>query len=173
MKGPASFACTDDKDMSRVLVIDSAYRPILAINHRKAFCMVYSGRAEIMEVYEDRFLKYPEPINIPAVIRIKYVDTLHVKSKNPSRKAILLRDGYTCVYCGRWLSHKNSTIDHVMPKSRGGKNTWENLVCSCESCNLKKGDRTPEEAGMKISTDLSHKVADWKRDPEPEWSIYL
>lgn len=173
MKGPASYACTDTDDMSRVLVVDSAYRPILAINHRKAFCMIYSGRAELMEVYKDRFLKYPEPINIPAVIRIKYVDTLHVNNRNPSRKAILLRDGYTCVYCGRWLSHKHATIDHVMPKSRGGKNTWDNLVCSCEACNLKKGDRTPEECNMILNTDLTPQPIDWKRNPEPEWKAYL
>lgn len=84
----------------------------------------------------------------PSIIRLKSYIRLPYKNINLTRKNILRRDGHKCAYCGR--SDLSFTVDHILPKARGGKDTWENLVTACLICNNKKGNRTPEEAGMPL-----------------------
>jgi 5-methylcytosine-specific restriction endonuclease McrA len=106
------------------------------------------GKAEIVkneevEVVRSEKLAYPKPL----IIRLLNYIKSKIKTFKVNRNRIYKRDNHECAYCG---SKKQLTIDHIIPKSRGGKNTWNNLISSCLSCNLKKGDRTPDEAGMPL-----------------------
>jgi 5-methylcytosine-specific restriction endonuclease McrA len=90
---------------------------------------------------------------VPKVLRLfKTLSHVYGRRLQWSRNNIYIRDNYTCQYCGDHLHESKVTIDHVMPQSRGGKNTWENTVCSCYACNNAKADRTPEEAKLKLKT---------------------
>lgn len=133
-----------------VLVLNADYSPINMASLKKGYNLIYKNKAEVLAT------ELNHPMNIdcdsiprPVVIRLfKYV-VLPYKKLNLSKQNILKRDKHTCVYCG---STKNLTLDHLLPKSRGGQNTWTNLVCACFPCNHRKGARTPEEAGMVINS---------------------
>ena len=129
-----------------ILVLNADFLPINVTSFKKAFKLVYKGKAEVLES-DGEVHTYREVFDKPSVIRLTtYVPVPHRKVPM-SRDNVFKRDDYTCAYCG---SHRNLTVDHVMPKSRGGGNSWENLITSCFNCNSKKGDRTPSEAGMKL-----------------------
>jgi len=103
------------------------------------------GKAQEVEHW-DSFLN--ENISTPAVIRLNYYVAVPYKELPFNKKNILIRDNYTCQYCGKKCH--DLTLDHVLPKSRGGDYSWENIVAACKECNQKKADRTPKEAGMKL-----------------------
>ena len=133
----------------RVLVLNANYEPLGVCTVRRAIVMVIGGRAEMIEPYPDQYIhtvkvKYPAP----SILRLYYFINLHKKDITLTKGNILRRDGHRCQYCGK--KGKKMTIDHVIPKKRGGKDKWENLVCACPSCNAKKGDKIPEEAGMRL-----------------------
>jgi 5-methylcytosine-specific restriction endonuclease McrA len=90
-------------------------------------------------------------LRVPTVIRLLEYRRIPHQTRALSRKNILLRDRYTCQYCHRVLPTSELTLDHVIPRSRAGESAWENLVACCHHCNNKKGNRTPEEAGMKLA----------------------
>lgn len=132
----------------KVLVLNNDYTPVSVTDIVRGFKLVYKGKAEIVEHDEDNPIVTEQKIyKRPSVIRLLTYVVLPFKKLSPSRDNIFRRDAHACVYCD---SKKNLTIDHVMPRSRGGGNTWENLVTCCTKCNGKKGDRTPEESGMKM-----------------------
>ena len=129
------------------LKLDAAWRPIEIIPAEKGFSMVYTGRAQSVENYTHgpcaRFL-------FPSVIVLKkYVQKRRV-TMSPTRKNIYWRDKYTCQYCSGQFKHKDLSLDHVIPKSRGGDRGWLNLVACCHCCNQKKGNKTPLEASMQL-----------------------
>ena len=111
--------------------------------------MVFLDRAEIIETLDgQRVRSVSTSIAVPSVVRLgAYIRVPH-KRIMLSRKNIIKRDGGVCQYCGRKASPM--TVDHVVPKNMGGKDTWENLVAACAICNNRKGQRTPEQAGMKL-----------------------
>lgn len=131
--------------MSNVLVLNYDYTPLNVTSVRRGFVLVDKGKAEIVKSDSNPitggFKQYVRPLIIRLLNFIKY----HTKNIRPSRNRIYKRDGNECVYCG---SKKDLTLDHVIPKSRGGNNEWTNLVTSCFKCNLKKANKTPEEAKM-------------------------
>ncbi len=130
------------------VVLNAGFEPLSVISWKKAIQLVFLGRAEIIETYQKVILTINNSFPRPKVIRLfKYIH-LFFKPKILafSRKNIILRDEF-CQYCG---STDNLTIDHVIPKSRGGTNTWENVVAACFKCNNKKGSKTPEEAGLSL-----------------------
>lgn len=135
----------------KVLILNQSYEPLSVVTAQKAIVLIYLGKAEIIEKHPTLMIhsilvSYP----YPSIIRLcKYV---YIPRKRVilSRKNILRRDGYRCQYCGE--KSPPLTVDHVIPKKLGGPDTWENLVCACFKCNNKKGDRTPEMAGMKLKT---------------------
>ena len=132
----------------QVLVLNNDYTPVSVTDMVRGFKLVYKGKAEIVEHDETNPIVTDHKVyKRPSVIRLLNYVVLPFKKLKPTRDNIFRRDGHTCVYCE---SKKNLTIDHVMPRSRGGENTWENLATCCTKCNGKKGDRTPEEAGMKL-----------------------
>lgn len=131
------------------LKLDAAWRPIEIIPAERGFSMVYSGRAQSVEEYTHgpcaRFL-FPSVIVLKNYIRKKRIGL------NPTRKNIYWRDKYTCQYCANKFTYKKLTLDHVIPKSRGGGKGWLNLVTACDCCNQKKANKTPSEAGMELIT---------------------
>ncbi len=130
-----------------ILVLNSDYLPINITDFRKAFNLVYKGKAEVIVDVEDIINTMDKQFKKPSVIRLTYHVNVPYRKVVLSKENIFKRDGHKCVYCE---SKYQLTIDHVYPKSRGGKDTWDNLISSCFRCNSRKGDRTPEEAGMKL-----------------------
>jgi 5-methylcytosine-specific restriction endonuclease McrA len=117
---------------------------------KQAFKLIFSDKAEVVRAFKDKVVKtVNRAFNIPAVIRLlgKFKLKFNVRL---TRKNILIRDKFRCKYCGREGTTNTLTLDHIIPRSRGGKFSWQNIVSSCLECNAKKGDRTPEEAGMRI-----------------------
>lgn len=136
------------------LKLNADYTPISVVSWQEAVGLWYIGKAEMVEEYPDVKLRSPSiVVPCPSVIRLK--DYVKRRSNSPvySRANLFTRDNYTCQYCGQGFTDEDLTVDHISPKSRGGKRTWDNTTTSCFPCNSKKGDRTPEEAGMKL---LSH-----------------
>jgi 5-methylcytosine-specific restriction endonuclease McrA len=131
--------------MDKVLVLNSDYSPMNVTSIKRGFKLVFKGKAEIVKSYDLPLQSEGVVFDRPCVIRLlKYVK-YGVNKIRVSRARIYRRDGYECVYCG---SKRRLTIDHVIPRSRGGDNSWKNLVTCCHPCNLYKADRTPQEVGL-------------------------
>ncbi|MCX6118282.1 MAG: HNH endonuclease [Proteobacteria bacterium] len=138
--------------MARTLVLNAAYEPIHLVSWEKAMCLVFTSKAEIVAEYDSLIRSVSQIFKMPSVVRLKkYVKTFR-KTMNArcTRKNILMRDRFNCQYCGQNCSVATVTIDHVFPRSRGGKTTWDNVVAACHPCNRKKADRTPSEASMPL-----------------------
>lgn len=134
----------------RVLVLDSFYRPIGVRSWQRAVCMLYTGAAEMVEEYDDVLRSPSLTMKMPCVVRVLRKTKSKKQSIKFSRQNVLCRDGSQCQYCGGTFEAEDLNYDHVLPRSRGGKTNWENVVTSCYPCNGKKGNRTPEEAGMAL-----------------------
>lgn len=134
---------------SRVLVLNAGYEPINVCTVRRAAVLVLKDRAEVLERGEGALRSERLTMPRPCVIRlVRYVRIPRdVHRRKITRKAVLARDAWTCQYCGR-EAHSGLTVDHVVPRSRGGESVWENIVASCAPCNRKKGNRLPREAKM-------------------------
>jgi 5-methylcytosine-specific restriction endonuclease McrA len=132
-----------------VLLLNQNFEPLSVCSARRAFVLVFLGKAEIVEPCDGLQIHSVQvSFSLPSVVRLgSYVCVPH-KRILLSRKNILTRDGHRCMYCG--TTEGRMTIDHVVPRLRGGKDTWENLVCACHRCNNVKGDRTPTEARMAL-----------------------
>ncbi len=137
--------------MYSTLLLNATYEPLKVISWQRAVVMWFADKVEIVEEYEDFDLKSMSiTMKCPAVVRLlSYVRGNSHKVKF-SRVNVFARDQFTCQYCLTQPGTSNLTYDHVMPRSRGGKTVWENIVTCCLACNSKKADRTPEEAGMKL-----------------------
>lgn len=116
-------------------------------------CLDLGERVEVLEYYERTIRTAHAEFPLPAVIRVP--GWLHRLPQvvPPTRRNVLLRDGFECCYCGRPGTSAELTIDHVQPRSRGGRTSWSNVVTACAPCNRRKGDRTPAEAGMPLSEE--------------------
>jgi 5-methylcytosine-specific restriction endonuclease McrA len=134
--------------MDKVLVLNSDYTPLNVTSIRRGFILVIKGKAEVLRQDADNIVTSIGEFVRPLIIRLLSYVRFKTKPVKLNRKRIFKRDNNECVYCG---SKRNLTIDHIIPRSRGGKNTWSNLVTCCSNCNLKKGNRTPEEASMRMN----------------------
>lgn len=137
----------------RVLVLNASYEPINVCTVRRATVLLLKSRAEMLERGRGSLHSERLELDRPCVIRlVRYVRVPRdVHRRKITRKAVLARDSYTCQYCGREAA-AGLTVDHVIPRSRGGRSEWENIVASCAPCNRKKGSRLPREARMHPST---------------------
>ncbi|MFC1691943.1 HNH endonuclease [Candidatus Latescibacterota bacterium] len=134
---------------SAVLLLNNNFEPITTCTARRAIVMVWTGKAEIIECTGLYVHSVSMRVDIPSIIRLLiYVNIAHRWDVQLTKQNILKRDRKTCQYCGR--TEGPMTVDHVIPRSHGGSEAWENLVCACSSCNNRKGDRTPHEAEMKL-----------------------
>jgi len=132
----------------KTLVLNSAYQPINVTSLYRAFKLVYLGKAVIIEHDIKNPIKTGESeFKRPTVIKLNRYIYVNIKQTNLNRKNIFIRDNHKCLYCG---SSKDLTIDHVIPKSKGGKNTWENLATCCKTCNSKKDDYLLSEIDMQL-----------------------
>lgn len=137
--------------MESVLLLNATYEPLNVVSTRRAIVLVIMDKAEIVESSDGYIRSESLSLPQPVVIRlVYYVQVPHQDNVALSRRALFNRDEWTCQYCGRRFPKSQLTIDHVYPRSRGGKTTWDNVVCACQKCNTTKGDRTPQEAGMRL-----------------------
>ena len=172
-------ALSDESSLSLpVLVLNRGYQPVRVTSARDALAMLFVGRAFALDAsYEphtfdawvangsgDHAIGTTQgALFLPRVILLKIYSRVPRTPLRLSRRNLLLRDSYTCQYCARTPSVRDLNLDHVMPRSRGGGTTWENLVVSCRRCNLDKGNRTPREAGLRLL----------KTPKRPTWSVLV
>jgi 5-methylcytosine-specific restriction endonuclease McrA len=152
---------------SVVLLLNADYEPLNVCDLRRAFRLVFGSKAEVI-AYDHTQIRTPRQVlRAPSVIRLQY----RIQRPRPrvrlSRREVFVRDGHACQYCGR-QAHQ-LTLDHVVPRHRGGTHSWENLVAACGECNHRKGGRLPEEAGM----HLRHAPREPRCDARTLYSSYL
>ncbi|MEA2641988.1 MAG: hypothetical protein QOF51_3382 [Chloroflexota bacterium] len=134
--------------MTQVLVLNQNYEPLNVCNARRAIVLIDGGKAEVLEVDGIAYRSPSRTVRIPSVIRLNHLIRRPRPRVRLTRREIFLRDQHTCQYCGS--KGKELTLDHVMPKHRGGRHAWENLVSACRTCNHHKGGKTVEEAKMAL-----------------------
>ena len=135
--------------MQQVLVLNASYEPLNVTTVRRAHVLVFKGKAEVIEELDQPLRSATVAFPRPHVIRlVQYVRVPRTLQRKISRRALFARDGWRCMYCG--MTGGKLTLDHVVPRSRGGDSVWENVVTSCAPCNLKKGNRLPEEVEMHL-----------------------
>jgi 5-methylcytosine-specific restriction endonuclease McrA len=197
-----------------VLVLNKFYMAVHVVSVRRAFCLLFKNLAEVITVDDGRYAsfnfaswrevslmraRYREvdddfirtvhfEIQVPRIIRLLRYDRMPRQMVKFNRRNLFARDGNRCQYCGKKHSTGELSLDHVVPRSRGGRATWHNIVCACLRCNVRKGGRTPREAGMNLirepveprtspvlSLKLSHrKYKSWNAFLENAcWSIEL
>ncbi len=164
----------------RVLVLNRFYMPVHVVTFRRGIVLLYRELAEVIHVEDGQYFNYDFSawlemsefmaaedeahedrdfvtavnfvVEVPRVIRLFTYDKVPRQTLRFNRRNLFARDNYCCQFCNKQLPPSQLSFDHVIPRSRGGKTTWENVVCSCLKCNGRKGNRTPEEAGMKLAT---------------------
>ena len=135
--------------MQQVLVLNASYEPLNVCSVRRAHVLVWKGKAEIIESLPKGLRSATDTYVWPHVIRlVQYVRVPRAIQRKISRRALFARDGWRCAYCG--TASSRLTLDHVVPRSKGGESIWENVVAACAPCNHRKGDRTVEEARMEL-----------------------
>jgi len=163
---------------ANVLVLNRLYLAIRVVNVKRAFSLLERDLAEVVTVEDGKYLNYDfagwreasefkkrfeedrhdwmrtvrTAIAVPRIIRLLGYDKIPKQDVKFNRRNLYARDGNRCQYCGRRFTTAELSLDHVIPRSRDGRSTWENIVCACLKCNVRKGGRTPEEAGMKLIT---------------------
>jgi 5-methylcytosine-specific restriction endonuclease McrA len=171
--------------MAEVLLLNASYEPLAVITRRRAVSLLLKGRVEAACSETVEIQGAANPLPIPTVIRLRRYVNVPQRRARWSKRAILQRDKYTCVYCGlrpgdsqrgEIVTRRSFTIDHILPASRGGKNSWGNTVCACAACNQRKGNRTPHEANMKLLWEpktprVNYLVA--SGEMPATWKIYL
>lgn len=131
-------------------MLNQNYEPLTICNVRRAIVMSYLGKAEVVHTVNGKEIRSVyKTFGYPSIIKLAFFVRIPFKKIILSRKNILRRDGHRCQYCS---VSQNLTVDHVIPRSKGGEDTWENLVAACVKCNNKKGDRSPEQARMSLLT---------------------
>lgn len=134
--------------MNRVLLLNATFEPLCALSARRAVVLLLKGKAEVLEGDGAAYRSERLTIPVPSVIRLNYyVRVPYYGRANLSRRAVFARDGNKCQYCGG----RAETVDHLIPRSRGGPHTWENVVAACKRCNTMKRDSLPEDAGLKLA----------------------
>jgi len=162
--------------MTNVLVLNFSYESLGVTTFERAVRLLFAGKAE-MVAPSDREIASPSfAMRLPSIVRMLYYIKRPRARVGLTKKNVLLRDDYACQYCG--TRERTMTVDHVLPKSRGGADAWENLACACVRCNGRKNDRTPAEAGMTLRRKPREpRFIPWltiKRNTMPaEWGKYL
>ena len=168
-----------------ILLLNASYEPLSVVTQKRALSLILKGRVDAACDEAVEIQGVSRRLQIPRVIRLRRYVNVPRRGVRWSRKAVLQRDQYTCAYCGVQPGHKqrgqiltrqNFSVDHIMPISRGGKNTWGNTVCACALCNQRKGNRTPHEINWKLRWEpkmprTTYLVA--SGNIPASWKIYL
>ena len=171
-------ACKIHKKMKKTLVLNSSYEPLSIVGWRKGFVLCNfsldgSPSARVEKNYKETFSTVSSTFKKPSVIVLRRQIPVRPRRVKLTYQAIFRRDSQVCQYCGLQCTSKVTSIDHIIPKSKGGKDTWRNLVTACFPCNNKKGSKTLDECGMSLSRLPFTPV--WPNDPgiPSEWEVYL
>ena len=138
--------------MEQTLVLNATYEPLRIVSWQKAITLLFKDKVEVLAVHDREVRGVSIRIQLPSVLRLLH----HVRVKRAasmlpfSRANVYARDSHRCQYCGNELSPTQLTFDHVTPVARGGRKAWDNIVTCCIPCNRRKGDRLPDEAGMRL-----------------------
>lgn len=164
----------------RTLVLNAGFEPMQLVSWQKALCLVLANKAEVIVHSETVVRSVKVTMKLPSVVRlVRYVQAVgKLGMIRCSRKNVLLRDRYQCQYCGVICRPQAATIDHIVPRSRGGKTTWTNVVTACGTCNRHKGSRSLDSAGLKLlrmpRRPTWHDLAEQLRlDPAFSWLPFL
>ena len=159
------------------LVLNQNYEPLNVCSVRRAFVLVYHGKAELLEDADQQIYSVDRAFQLPSVIRLRR----HVRRPQPrlrlNRREVFARDQHRCQYCGR--HGLDLTLDHIKPRHRGGCHEWENIVAACQGCNHRKAGRSPQEAGMRLLQEPVRPTATYAamfghyQDRYREWRPFL
>ena len=166
--------------MENVLLLNVTYEPLKVIDWRRAITLLVMGKVEVLEEYSREIHSISFSIRLPAVVRLLRLVKRPRVPVRFSRQNIYARDKHICQYCGRKFPPEDLTYDHVIPKSRGGRTAWSNIVTCCVGCNRAKGGRTPSEAHMSLIREPDRpawlpflRVTVGVRDMPSSWRDYL
>lgn len=167
--------------MIHALLLNYNYEFLSLLNERDIYkFLLKENKVEVVSSWDDEIKWFNSKMKIPSVLRMKYLIRIPRLKSTFSRKNVFIRDQFICQYCGYALSGNEATWDHLLPRARGGESTWLNCVTSCKDCNSIKGNRLPEEAGMKLlnkphiplykaNLDLSR----FNGKTHPHWDFYV
>ncbi len=162
--------------MAQALVLNATYEPLSVVSARRAVVLLVNRKAELVHSGNGSWSSEHLRIPVPTVVRLRrYVRVPYHRRIPLNRRAVFARDHHRCQYC----SGAAENLDHVLPRSRGGDHTWENIVAACRSCNARKGNRTPTEAGMSLATlPQAPRRHGWMliglgAAPHPSWGAYI
>lgn len=135
--------------MENVIVLNADYQYLTSVSWKKAVCLFYKGKVEVLK-YTDYVIQNFEKtiqLHLPSIVKLIKFVKIKYNSTQFSKYNVFLRDDFKCQYCGSVIAENALTIDHILPKSKGGKTTWTNVVTCCKKCNLNKGNKTLKECG--------------------------
>jgi 5-methylcytosine-specific restriction endonuclease McrA len=168
-----------------VLLLNAGYEPLAVIPYRRAVALLLRDRVEAASA-EATILRAAEgALRVPHILRLRRYVHAPRRGVHWSRAGVLRRDRYICIYCGnapgdrqgpRTLDKRDFTVEHIVPRSRGGRNTWVNTACACNRCNNRKGDRLPHEIGYRLRWEPKIPRVDYlvlSGDVPEVWKIYL
>lgn len=162
--------------MAQALVLNASFEPLSVVSARRAVVLVVREKAEMVHSRDQVWRSETLEVKVPTVIRLRrYVRVPYRRRVPLNRRAVFARDLHICQYCGNAAEN----LDHVVPRSRGGTHTWENVVAACRRCNTRKGSRTPGEAGMSLTASpRAPREHGWLlvglgAPPHPSWHEYL
>ncbi len=171
--------------MVAILLLNASYEPLAVIPQRRAMSLMMRGRVDAATETTHTIQTASNAFGIPTVLRLRRYVNVPRRGARWSRRGVLQRDNYRCIYCGisagerqgnKVVGKDEMTLDHIIPRSRGGRNTWGNTACACPACNSRKGNRTPHEAGMTLLWEpktprVGYLVA--SGEMPAEWKMYL
>jgi len=171
--------------MVAILLLNASYEPLAVIPKRRAWSLLLRDVVDAVTEEMTALRGFRETQHIPTVLKLRRYANVPKRGLHWSRQEVLKRDQYTCIYCGvkagderqgKFLGRRDFTLDHIVPKSRGGRYTWTNTACACALCNGRKGNRTPHEAGMPLLWEpktprVGYIVA--SGDLPESWKFYL
>jgi 5-methylcytosine-specific restriction endonuclease McrA len=171
------------RNIMDTLVLDQNYAPVAKIDWQRAITLLWQGKVEVIEEYEDREIRSVTfSIKMPSIVRFLRAMRGKKKAIKFSRENVYARDKGKCQYCGTRVGRHEATYDHVTPKAQGGNTNWENIVICCVPCNQDKGNRTPSQAKMRLlSTPVKPKrlpdgmtiTLMWRKNEPISWKQFL
>lgn len=160
----------------RTLVLNATYEPLSIVSARRAVVLVLRSKADTLAVTDDYWHSAERTFEVPSVVRLRdYVKVPYHRRVPLTRTAVFARDSHRCQYCRA----PAESLDHVVPKAHGGPHTWENVVACCRRCNIRKGNRLPHQAGLKLTrTPVTPTYQGWLyaalgKSRDPRWVPYL
>lgn len=171
--------------MNAILLLNASYEPLAVIPARRALSLLLRERVDAVTEELVNISMLTSELTIPTVLRLRRYVRAPRRGVRWSRRGVLRRDNFQCIYCGiragdmlgsQVIVRTDFTIDHIIPKSRGGRNTWSNTACACPKCNQRKGDRTPHEAAMPMRWEPKKPRVDYlvaSGEMPLAWKVYL